>query len=288
MITGSSVLLSGAPHFVDMNEDEFVKEATHIVATAQSQGVYQRILGSLAAYIHSMDRPEIISTFRSLGRFGEGKPNFTDLDLMAYSKQGRQVGQVFKQLGFKPDDVVNGFFGDRRLIYYSPAGTYHVDVFLNRLEFSHTVEFGENPGAGRLELDSPTISLTDLVLEKLQIHEINHKDLIDLIIVFLGHHTSSNEANDRESVDGTYISRILGDDWGFYYDAIANLDKTKSLASQLAKEGKLTDAHVSTIGQEIDNLVNMVNSSPKTKKWEIRARVGTKKPWYRQVEEVVR
>ena len=75
--------MSGAPHFVEMNEDEFVKEATNIVATAQSQGVYQRILGSLAAYIHSMDKPEVIATFKSLGRFGEGKPNLTDLDLVA-------------------------------------------------------------------------------------------------------------------------------------------------------------------------------------------------------------
>ena len=271
-----------------MNEDEFVEEAARLVATAQSQGVYQRIMGSLAAYIHSMDRPEIVSTFKSLGRFGEGKPNFTDLDLIAYSKQGRQVGQIFKQMGFKPDEMVNGFFGDRRLIFYSPAGTYHVDIFLNKLEFSHTVEFGEKPGAGRLELDSPTISLTDLVLEKLQIHEINRKDLVDLIIVFLGHPVSSNGANERESVDGVYISRVLGDDWGFWYDAVTNLNKAKSFANELTNEGKLTSEHLSTVSREVNRLVEMANSSPKTKRWEVRSKVGTKKPWYREVEEVVR
>ena len=271
-----------------MNEDEFVKEATHLVATAQSQGIYQRIMGSLAAYIHTMDRPEIISTFKSLGRFGEGKPNFTDLDLIAYSKQGRQVGQIFKQLGFKPDEMVNGFFGDRRLIFYSPTGAYHVDIFLNKLEFSHTVEFGEKPGAGRLELDSPTISLTDLVLEKLQIHEINRKDLIDLIIVFLGHPVSSDGAKEREAVDGAYISKILGDDWGFWYDSVANLDKVKSFAIELMNEGKLTNEHVSTVNREVARLVDMANTSSKTKRWEVRSKVGTKKPWYREVEEVVR
>jgi len=280
--------LSDASHFVEMNEDEFVKEATGLVATAQSQGVYQRIMGSLAAYIHSMDKPEIISTFKSLGRFGEGKPNFTDLDLIAYSKQGRQVGQIFKQLGFKPDEMVNGFFGDRRLIFYSPTGAYHVDIFLNKLEFSHTVAFGEKPGAGRLELDSPTITLTDLVLEKLQIHEINRKDLIDLIIVFLGHPVSSDGVNAREAVDGDYILKILGDDWGFWYDSVANLNKVKSFAIELMKEGKLTNEHVSTVNREIAKLVEMANSSSKTKRWEVRSKVGTKKPWYREVEEVVR
>ena len=271
-----------------MNEEEFVKEATRIVETAQSQGVYQRIMGSLAAYIHSMDKPEIISTFNSLGRFGQGKPNFTDLDLMAYSKQGRQVGQIFKQMGFRPDEMVNGFFGDRRLIFYSPTGTYHVDIFLNKLEFSHTVEFGEKPGEGRLELDSPTISLTDLVLEKLQIHEINRKDLVDLIVLFLGHSVSSSGANERDSVDGAYISRILGGDWGFWYDAFANLSKVKSFANELTSEGKLTNEHLSTVSREVDRLIDMVNSSPKTKRWEVRSKVGTKRPWYREVEEVVR
>ena len=280
--------MSDASHFVEMNEDEFVKEATGLVATAQSQGVYQRIMGSLAAYIHSMDKPEIISTFKSLGRFGEGKPNFTDLDLIAYSKQGRQVGQIFKQLGFKPDEMVNGFFGDRRLIFYSPTGAYHVDIFLNKLEFSHTVDFGEKPGAGRIELDSPTITLTDLVLEKLQIHEINRKDLIDLIIVFLGHTVSSDGVNAREAVDGDYILKILGDDWGFWYDSVANLNKVKSFAIELMKEGKLTNEHVSTVNREIAKLVEMANSSSKTKRWEVRSKVGTKKPWYREVEEVVR
>lgn len=280
--------MSGASHFVNMTEDDFVKEATSIVATAQSQGVYSRILGSLAAYIHSMDKPEVISTFKALGRFGEGQPNFTDLDLVAYSKQGRQVGQIFKQLGFKPDEMVNGFFGDRRLIFYSPQGAYHVDIFLNKLEFSHTVDFGEKPGAGRLELDSPTITLTDLILEKLQIHEINRKDLIDMIIVFLGHPVSANGANDRESVDGSYISRILSDDWGFWYDSIANLNKAKSLANELMAQGKLTNDQASTVGREVDRLVETANSAPKTKRWEVRSKVGTKKPWYREVEEVVR
>ena len=280
--------MNGSPDFVALGEDEFVQEATRIVETANTQRVCGRIMGSLAAYIHSMDKPEVISTFKSLGRFGEGKPNFTDLDLAAYSKQGRQIGQVFKQLGFRSDDMINGFFGERRLVYYHPAGAFHVDVFLNKLEFSHTVEFGEKPGSGRLELDSPTISLADLTLEKLQIHEINRKDLIDLAILFLGHDVSSNGVSDTDLVDGAYISEILCDDWGFYYDAITNLNKVKSFADGLTNEGKLTHSHLTTVNRGIDKLVGLLESGPKTKKWEERARVGTKKPWYRQVEEVVR
>jgi len=66
---------------------------------------------------------------------------------------------VLEGLGFRPDSVINGFFGDRRLIYYEPSDKFHVDIFLDKLEFSHDVIFGKKPGDGRLELDYPTIAL---------------------------------------------------------------------------------------------------------------------------------
>ncbi len=103
-------------------------------------------------------------------------PLFTDLDLAGYNKQGGDINKFFtKELGFQPDTLVNGMFGHKRRIYYHPQNKYHVDVFMDKLEFSHAVDFGEKPGSGRLELDSPTITAVDIVLEKLQIHEINEK-----------------------------------------------------------------------------------------------------------------
>ncbi|MEI6308399.1 MAG: hypothetical protein WCP58_02000 [bacterium] len=68
-----------------------------------------------------------------------------------------------------------------------------MDVFYARLNFSHPVEFGRIPGKGRLELDFPTIALADIVLEKLQIHFINKKDLIDLILLFCGHELAETD-----------------------------------------------------------------------------------------------
>ena len=67
-----------------LGEKEFVAEAMRIVEAAQSRGVYLRVLGALAVYIHSLDNSEIAGAFKSLGRFGEGQPVFTDLDLGAY------------------------------------------------------------------------------------------------------------------------------------------------------------------------------------------------------------
>jgi len=278
--------MSGPSHFVEMKESEFVAEAIGIVEKAQSRGVSLRILGSLATYIRSVNGG-YGDVFKSLERFGEGMPLFTDLDLAGYNKQGGDINKFFtKELGFQPDTLVNAMFGHKRRIYYQPQNRYHVDIFMNKLEFSHDVDFGDKPGSGRLELDSPTITAADIVLEKLQIHAINRKDLIDLIALFLVHDV--HDQFDKNAVDGSYVARILSDEWGFWYDATTNLNKVKSLAEELSAKGKLATDHHQIMLQRIDKLLQMVDNTPKTKNWEKRAKTGTKKSWYREVEEVVR
>src|SRR5207249_2216805 len=89
--------------------------------------------------------------------------------------------------------------------------------------------FTASAGNGRLELDYPTISLTDLVLEKLQIHRIGRKDLVDLLVLFLGHEVKPGADGDHEVVDADHVTQLLADDWGFWYESIQNLAKARQL-----------------------------------------------------------
>ena len=75
----------------------------------------------------------------------------------------------------KPDRMVNALYGGGRLVYFHPTGKFPIDVFLDKLEYSHNVSFGEYQKNGRLELDSPTLDLAEYHAEKLQIHQINKK-----------------------------------------------------------------------------------------------------------------
>ena len=276
------------PTFVALGDDDFLREARTIVEAAQNQGTALRILGSLGIYAHSMHVPECISVFHRVGRVKEGAPLFTDLDLMGYASQGRSISKVFETLGFKPDDVINGFFGDRRLVYYEGQDRFHVDVFLDKLEFSHDVLFGKKPGNGRLELDYPTISLTDMILEKLQIHRIARKDLVDLMVLFLGHEVKPTADGDREAVDAGHIENLLADDWGFWYESMQNLEKTKQLLGSFLAEGKISPDLAARVESRIGKLETALQSIPKGRHWEKRAKVGTAKPWFREVEEIVR
>lgn len=278
--------MSDAIKFVEMDEEEFLQEALSIVQKAQARSIPLRILGAMAVYAHSHGKPGFMNLYRSLPRFGEGKPTFTDLDLAGYKKQRKDILKLFEELGYKPDYALNTIFAAKRLLLHHPQDKYHVDVFLDKLEFSHEIVFGEKPGNGRLELDYPTITLADIALEKLQIHFINRKDVIDLILLFLTHDVEGQECKD--AIDGRQVATPLSGDWGFWYDATTNLDKVKLLTKTLTEPAKLSEEQAEIITQRINKLRKIIDDTPKTKNWEKRAKAGTSKPWYREIEEVVR
>jgi hypothetical protein len=280
--------MTNEPTFVTLSEDEFINEAREVIDAARTQGTALRMLGSLAIYVHSLHVPECSAVLHAVGRVREGAPLFTDLDLMGYSTQSRSISGVFENLGFKPDNMINGFFGDRRLVYYEGKDRFHVDVFLDKLEFSHDVLFGKKPGNGRLELDYPTISLTDMVLEKLQIHQIGRKDLVDLMVLFLGHEVRPAANGDREAVDAGHIASLMADDWGFWYESTQNLKKTKQLLGGFVNEGRVSAEFAARIENRIGKIETALQSVEKGRHWQKRAKAGTAKPWYREVEEIVR
>lgn len=272
--------------FVKVDDNHFIDLAVEVISKAKDKGITLRILGALSIFIHTDDK-ELRNLFYSLERLGEGKPLFTDLDLAAYSKQTPLIKKFFEQeLKFIPNIYVNTLFAYRRNIFDHPQGFFGVDIFYDRLEFSHNVEFGTLPGKGRLDIDFPTIPLADIVLEKLQIHKINKKDIIDLIVLFAGHKLSSTE--EKEGINSEYICRILSDDWGFYYDAILNLAKVKELSKEFFKNGKLPEETFNKVDRTISMLAESIEQTPKTRNWEKRAKRGIDIPWYRDVEEVDR
>ena len=81
---------------------------------------------------------------------------------------------LMEKLGYECDVNTLMMTGKTRQIYYGGAVPM-IDVFLDKLDYCHEVNFKD-----RLEFDDYCISLTDITLQKLQIWEINDKDLKDL------------------------------------------------------------------------------------------------------------
>jgi hypothetical protein len=273
----------GSYQFVNLSDNEFANESARIVEAATAKGITLRIVGGLGVYFHILHSQEGFRVFSGLERLGTGKSSFADLDLMGERKEAKNIDKfLVKELGFTPNRYVNAFFGDRRLIFQNVQKGFKVDVFLDKLEYSHNVHFSRQ----RLLLDSPTVGLADLVLGKAQIHDVNNKDLLDLLILFLVHEVAGDQAPER--VDGGYIARILSEDWGFCYDAVKNLTSTIALAQDCLLNNKLRPGEAATVTERVGRLISMIDKHPKTAKWKERERVGTAKPWYQEVEEVQR
>src|SRR5208282_6556693 len=264
-------------------DQEIIDEAINIANIAESKSVTLRILGALAIRIHITNSVDL---FSKLGRLGNVNRLFTDADFVAYSKQRHKVRGLFEDQ-FKFQITSYAILQSKnRIIYSHPDGKFKVDIFFDALNFSHEVRFGNEPKNGRLKLDSPTIPLGDLVLEKLQIHEITEKDIKDLIAVLYEHRIGSDQ--DREMIDAKHIATTLADDWGFWYDANMNLAKVLTLAAGYQTDGLISSDVLTNVKDKIDQLKQYVDAEPKSKDWNLRNQVGIKKQWWQGVEELSR
>lgn len=266
-----------------LSDEEMIREAVRIVEAAQKRGIILRILGAIAIRLHSAGHEEIHSR---LGRLGDAGKSFTDIDLVGYSSQYGEIRKLMeRELSFRISPQFLLLHGRERLLYNHPENLYHVDIFFDKLAFSHDIPFGKM-GNGRLELDYPTITVTDLLLEKLQIHEINEKDVKDIIVLLRAHQLGHG---DEDQVNLDYLAKLLGDDWGFWKDATDNLRKTLSFAEKYRGSGLISAEDYREIEGKVAHLINVLESCPKTRRWHDGAKqVEKKKKYWRDVEEVYR
>ncbi|MBS7655619.1 hypothetical protein KEJ50_03865 [Candidatus Bathyarchaeota archaeon] len=250
---------------------DFAAEAAKIVEEANKAGIILRIMGATAIRIHCSNN---VPLHKALGR------ELTDIDFVAYSKQREKIENLFTQ-ALKYDMVkaalTPGLFVNRCIFFDKEEKRPHIDVFLDKLEMNHIIEFKD-----RLEKDYPTIPLAELLLEKVQIVKINEKDIKDVMVLLLEHEVGEG---DKEVINAEYIAKILSKDWGFYYTVTLNLNKVKAF---LEKYEVITDEQRKIIEAKINKLLEVIEKEPKTLGWKLRAKVGPTKKWYNEVEEVER
>jgi hypothetical protein len=248
---------------------EFVAESEAIIAAAAERGLHLRLLGALAVIKQC---PGGVWLLEKTNRV------LTDLDFMGYDKEIRKVEAMFAELGYEVlggRGVTMDVWVGRR-IFHDPAGARRrVDVFLDRLDFCHPIEL-----KGRLELDAMTIPLTDILLEKLQIVEINEKDLKDLVVLLLEHDLAEDHEPGR--FDLSYIVSLLSADWGFSYTVSLNFDRIRRYMDTIPE---LSSEQKAVVGQRLDAIWQRVEAAPKGLKWRMRARVGPSRRWYNEVGE---
>jgi hypothetical protein len=185
-----------------------------------------------------------------------------DLDFVAGHKDRAAVELAMAEAGFGSDREFNHLHGNQRLYFESPDGL-PIDVFMGRMDMCHMLDL-----RARLELFSPTVTPADLALSKLQIVQFTEKDHQDTQALL----ERIEVAQRHDAIDPRRIAEVTSADWGWFQTVSQNLERFS------------TSSDVS--GGRASALLELINSSPKTRRWNVRARVGTRKKWYRLPEEV--
>jgi hypothetical protein len=259
-------------------------EASSIAAEVTAAGLPVRLLGGVAFWLRC---PSV--------RSGPFARDYADLDFAVGKPASQRFRAILEGRGYLPDKFFNGLHGATRLYYGAPDGQWSVDIVIDELTMSHRLDL-----RGQLDGPGPTLSPADLLLTKLQVWEINRKDLGDAACLLADHglaprpagankagadtagaNTAGANTAGADEISLARVTAVLGTDWGFCHTAERNLGKVAELAAAEPVPGAGHD-----VTAQVRAVQAAIEAAPKSRSWRMRSRIGERVKWYETPEEV--
>ena len=261
------------PELVLATRADMIAEAKRIIDAAREQGVVLRLLGGLAVRFHcdSLDFCE-----RDHG----------DIDLVGLRRDAERIADLIIGLGFQEVVHVRLATEGRQLQFsrecrhkdewarYGRHDDDHIDVFLDTFKMDHAVDL-----TGRLGLDDYTVSVSDVLVTKLQMANLEEKDERDIFTLLKD--LEFGTGDDPRAVDVAYVARLCARDWGLFHDVELNLARLRERLDAYA----LHPVELDRVRVRLSHLEEAITAQPKSRAWRLRAVVGTHRPWHNTVEE---
>ncbi len=245
--------------------DQLVDLGTKLVQEAEQHHIQLRLLGGIAIYI---DAPQA-SRQPGLARA------YKDLDFAVNRKGSGHLEGIFQGQGWKADAFFNARHGETRLLFYYDD-TIQADIFISVFQQVHTLELEK-----RLQLASPTLPISDLLLTKLQIRQLNTKDVQDILALVTDHDFGLGSPAERPELE--HLLDLTSHHWGWYTTVHDNLEALRQLSAEILGGVDLQKA----LGR-LSGIQTAMEEAPKSPRWKLRDRIGRKVPWYDEPEEVNR
>jgi hypothetical protein len=242
---------------------DVVEEARRVTGLAEERNVPLRLLGGVAVNVRSQEGLQ--PAFRRA---------YADMDFMAPKGGSAETQKFFESLGYAAQTRFNALYGRERLLFFDEDHGRQVDILVGTFRMCHEVPIGR-----RLDLEPMTIPLAELLLTKLQIVELNEKDVRDALALL---HDHPVEENDGDAVNAARVAELCAADWGLWRTFTANLD---SLGEHLGRYDLGEDGKA-RIGRGVEKLQARIEEEPKPFAWRMRAKIGDRKRWYDLPEEV--
>jgi hypothetical protein len=242
---------------------DIVEEAKRMLGLADSEGVPLRVLGGVAIHLRAPgELPPALAR------------KYGDVDFVTAKGASAAVQRVFRATGYEPHVAFNALHGTERLLFFDNGNERQVDVFVGGFSMSHKI-----PVAERLELEPATLPLAELLVTKLQIAELNEKDVRDALALFHGHPVGER---DGDAINAARVAEMCRSDWGLWRTLTGNLATCRDHIARY----DLPEEESARIHEEMDALLDRIETEPKTRAWKLRARIGERKRWYMLPEEV--
>lgn len=250
---------------------DFATRADQLVEAARKHGVELRSVGGIAVWDRLPD--DLLDKYEGL------RDDPKDIDMVAPSgSEATAITAAFTDQGYTPDERLIAWRGDQRHQYFeldeSGEPVMDIDVFLGPPPACHSFDL---PSAA-FTFEGTALPVTELLLQKLQIVQASHKDLFDMAFLLL----AADSGRPGNELDRDRLTGLLSKDWGFFHTVGLNLEKVRDLADELEAEDS------ERVKMAVGDLANQIEAVPKSRKWKLRARVGTKVSWYEEVEELDR
>ena len=242
--------------------DDPLPEALGLARGAADASLGLKLLGGLAVRVLCPDFPPRLRRDQ-------------DIDFACVSKQRKKVADYLDRAGCEPDRRFNNLNGDRQMYFTAPSGR-PIDVMVDRLTMCHTLDF--RPSFDRQPF---TIDAVDVLLSKLQIVELNEKDLRDIIHLLAGLPLGGGS---QALIDTDRFGKLLGADWGWWRTVTGNLAKMEELLGE--RSALIPDNRAYEPVAQAARLLELAVETPKSMKWKLRANVGERVRWYERPEEV--
>ncbi len=199
---------------------------------------------------------------------------YKDLDFATTKKKSNDADKLLRDAGYDPHLTFNAMHARERALFFDDHHGRQVDVFIDSFRMCHQIPLND-----RLDGEQLTVPLAELLLTKLQIIELNEKDVRDTVLLLHGHPVDEHDA---DAVNGARIASLCAADWGLWRTITANLERCRSHVNDYELES--TDRE--RITSRFDEILGRIEEEPKGRGWKLRAKVGERKRWYELPEEV--
>lgn len=252
-----------------MSYDPALTEALELIADADAEGIPLKLVGGMAVRYLCAEYPP---------RIREGQ----DLDLASSGAARKNLTNFLTNRGLIADKNFNALYGHKQLYFRSADNQQTIDILVDSFEMCHVLEFKD-----RLQRLPRTLDPADLLLSKLQIVELNSKDAQDICYLLAKFEVSEGDA--IGSIGLARIGELVSSDWGWWRTITLNLVKVHDLVVS-GHEGPAGPLSPSNAEQDLlgslTKILTYAEEVPKSGKWKLRSKIGEKKKWYQEPEEV--